>query len=111
MTAADDDRSVLRYLAAIEARRGATEDLPLPGDAAGALAGADMVAGGDSDGLERQLGEHAPGSKANVRSLEDDFVRAAAAYAERNAMTYEGWRNAGVEPEVLERAGIRPSSP
>jgi len=111
MTPTGDDQAVLRYLAAIDARRAATEDLPLPGDAAEALAGADMVTGDDREGLQRQLGEHAPGSEANVRSLEDDFVRAAAAYSERNDMTYEGWRNAGVEPDVLERAGIRPSSP
>ncbi len=98
-----DDEAVLRYLAAIEARRGAIAD---PDAAAAGLAGADMVTGDDRDGLETQLGEHAPGSDANVRSLEDAFVRAAAGYSERNAMTYEGWLNAGVDAEVLERAGI-----
>lgn len=104
-----DDEAVLRYLAALEARRGATENLPRPGDAAASLAGSDMVAGDDPEGLETQLGQHAPGSDANVRSLEDDFVRAAPGYSARQAMTYEGWRNAGVPPEVLERAGIGPA--
>ncbi len=111
MAAADDDRAVLRYLAALEARRTATPDLPQPDDAAAGLAGADMVVGDDRDGLETQLGESTLGSKANVAGLEDDFVRAAAGYGERHAMAYEGWRSAGVAPEVLERAGIRPAQP
>lgn len=109
MTTSDDDDAVLRYLAAIEVGRTATDDLPQPDAAATALAGADMVVGDDQEGLEAQLGEQAPGSEANVRHLEDDFVRAAPGYAERHAITYEGWRNAGVDPEVLERAGIRPT--
>ncbi len=108
MTTADDDRAVLRYLAAIEARRNATKDLPQPDDAAEALAGADMVTGDDREGLEAQLGEQTPGSDANVASLEDDFLRAAPGYGERHSMTYEGWRRSGVAADVLERAGIRP---
>ena len=109
MTTADDDRAVLRYLAAIEARRTATPDLPQPDDAAAGLAGADMVIGDDREGLETQLGENTLGSGANVAGLEDDFVRAAPGFAERHTMTYEGWLTSGVAPEVLERAGIRPS--
>ncbi|MDP8938603.1 MAG: hypothetical protein M3O23_12895 [Actinomycetota bacterium] len=109
MTPTDDDDAVLRYLAAIEVGRTATDDLPQPDTAAAALAGADMVTGDDQEGLEVQLAEQAPGSGANVRTLEDDFVRAAPGYAERHAITYEGWRNSGVAPDVLERAGIRPS--
>ena len=108
MTTADDDRAVLRYLAAIEARRTATPDLPQPDAAAAGLAGADMVTGDDRDGLQAQLGENTLGSQANVAGLEDDFVRAAADYGERHAMTYEGWRRSGVGADVLERAGIRP---
>ena len=106
----DDDQAVLRYLAAIEARRTATDDLPRPDAAAADLAGADMVTGDDREGLEAQLGEHVPGSEAAVRSLEDGFVRAAPGYGERHRVTYEGWCNSGVAPEVLERAGIRPSA-
>ena len=109
MATADDDRAVLRYLAAIEARRTATPDLPQPDDAAAGLAGADMVVGDDREGLETQLGENTLGSDANVAGLEDDFVRAAAGYGERHAMTYESWRTSGVAAEVLERAGIRPT--
>lgn len=106
-----DDQAVLRYLAALEARRRATEVLPHPDAAATALAGADMVSGDDREQLAENLAEHAPGSEANVRSLEDDFLRAAPGYSQRQAMTYEGWRNAGVPSEVLQRAGIGPSAP
>ena len=109
MTTADDDRAVLRYLAAVEAGRTATEELPQPDDAAAALAGADMVTGADRAGLETQLGKQILGSEANVASMEDEFVRAAAGYAERHTITYEGWLTSGVAPQVLERAGIRPS--
>lgn len=111
MTTTDEDQAVLRYLAAVEARRTATANLPQPDDAAASLAGADMVTGDDREGLEAQLGEQVPGSDGHVRTLEDDFVRAAPGYAERHAMTYDGWRNSGVTPEVLERAGIRPANP
>ena len=111
MTTTEDDQAVLRYLAAIEAHRTATDNLPQPDDAAAALAGADMVTGDDRGGLQTQLGEQARGSEGHIRTLEDDFVRAAPGYAERHAMTYDGWRNSGVAPEVLERAGIRPTNP
>ena len=109
MSTSDDEQAVLRYLAAIEGRRTATPNLPQPGDAAASLAGADMVTGDDREGLQVQLAEQTPGSDANVDSLEDEFVRAAPGYGERHNMTYESWRTSGVAPEVLERAGIRPS--
>lgn len=109
MSTADDDGAVLAYLAAVEARRTATPDLPQPDAAAAGLAGSDMVTGADREGLETQLGENTLGSGANVAGLEGGFVRAAAGYGERHAMTYESWRTSGVSPDVLERAGIRPT--
>jgi hypothetical protein len=109
LTAFDDDQVVLRYLAVVESRRNATDDLPQPDAAAADLAGAVEVVGDDREGLQAQLGEQTPGSDANVRSLEDDFVRAAPGYADRHAVTYDGWLASGVTPDVLERAGIRPS--
>ena len=39
-------------------------------------------------------------------ALEEEFVRAAKAYGERKGITYAAWREAGVEPSVLRRAGI-----
>ena len=94
------------YLGALEAARAAPEGFLDPDKAAQGLAGADMVAGEDAEDLETQLAEATPGSRANVEKLESGFVRAAAGYAERHGMTYEAWRQAGVDAEVLARAGI-----
>jgi len=106
--AADQDRAVLAYLQALEAGRAGSGMLPGPDDAGPALAGADMVAGDDQEGLAAQLAESTPGSRAQADSLEDVFVRAAPGYARRHVITYEGWRPAGVAADVLARAGIDP---
>lgn len=66
-----------------------------------------MVTGKDPEGLEAQVAEATSGSQANVRKFESGFVRAAAGYSARHGMTYESWRQAGVDPEVLAQAGIR----
>lgn len=102
----DGDDAVPRYLQAIEAARAAPGGFLDPDAPAPALAGSEMVAGEDREGLEVQLAKSVPGSRANLRSLEDDFVRAAAGYARRHGTSYESWRQAGIEPEVLARAGI-----
>ncbi len=104
----DDDEAVRRYLQALDAARAAPGDFLDPDTTAPALAGAEMAAGDDREGLELHLGESVPGSGANVARLEEDFVRVAAGYAQRHGMTYESWRQAGVEPAVLARAGIDP---
>lgn len=104
----DEEQAVARYLQAVEAARAAPESFPNPDKTARDLAGAEMLAGGDQEGLEVQLAESAPGSQANVAKLEDDFVRVAAAYGQRHGLTYEGWRQSGVDADVLARAGIAP---
>ncbi len=106
MTAVDDDEVVSQYLQALEAARAAPEGFLDPDKAAPALAGAEMVAGEDQEGLETQLAESVPGSQAQIRKLEEEFVQVAASYTERHGMTYEGWRKTGVDAEVLARAGI-----
>ncbi len=103
------ERAVLTYLAALETGRSATHNLPHPDVAPESLASADQVGGDEQDEIETDLAESTPGSEANVRTLEDGFVQAAAAYGERHGMTYESWRIAGVDPEVLARAGIEPA--
>jgi uncharacterized protein YicC (UPF0701 family) len=42
--------------------------------------------------------------------LEEDFVQAAKTYGERKGITYATWREQGVDPAVLRRAGIRRGS-
>jgi len=108
LASAGEDEPVLAYLAALEARRAAPDTLPKPDASAAALANAETVAGDDVTGLEAELGGSVPGSEANLRRLEDDFVGAAAAYSRRHGTTYAAWRQAGVDPEVLARAGIAP---
>ncbi len=102
----EDDEVVSQYLQAIEAARAAPEGFLDPDRAASALAHAEMVAGDDQEGLEAQLAGSVPGSEGHLRRLEDDFVRVAAAYGERHGMRYEHWRQTGVQPDVLARAGI-----
>ena len=55
--------------------------------------------------LERQLGDALP-EGSGTRRLEDDFVRVAKAYGERKGITYRAWREMGVGPQVLRKAGI-----
>jgi len=41
-----------------------------------------------------------------LASLEKDFVKVAKAYAQRKGISYGAWREFGVSPEVLKKAGI-----
>jgi hypothetical protein len=38
--------------------------------------------------------------------LEEAFVKAAASYSQRKGISYSAWRQVGVQPSVLARAGI-----
>jgi hypothetical protein len=42
----------------------------------------------------------------DLKSLEEGFVVAAKGYGERKGLTYAAWRAAGVDANVLRRAGI-----
>jgi hypothetical protein len=42
----------------------------------------------------------------DLKSLEEDFVKAARGYGERKGISYAAWRAAGVDANVLRRAGI-----
>ena len=43
----------------------------------------------------------------DLTALEEGFVGVAGEYAQRKGITYAAWREAGVDPAVLKRAGIR----
>ena len=45
--------------------------------------------------------------KVDMAEVEAGFVSAAKSYGERRGIAYEVWREAGVTPEVLEKAGIK----
>ena len=55
--------------------------------------------------LERELSTSDSG--VNIQELEDAFVESAEPYGRRKGITYGAWREAGVDPSVLRRAGIR----
>lgn len=42
----------------------------------------------------------------SFEDMESDFVTCAASYAKRKGISYAAWREIGVTPEVLQRAGI-----
>jgi hypothetical protein len=45
-------------------------------------------------------------AKVDLSGLERDFVKAAKGYSQRKGITYAAWREAGVDPAVLKKAGI-----
>jgi hypothetical protein len=102
------DDPVMQYLVALQARLPARKDFPDPDRIAEDLATGDMMQPTDEDALGRQLGAYTPGAEANVERLEEGFVAGAKEYGRRHGMSYGAWIKAGVDPAVLERAGIHP---
>lgn len=43
---------------------------------------------------------------ADITSLETEFVKVAKDYSESKGLTYDAWRQVGVTPDVLKKAGI-----
>ena len=104
-----DEYDVLQYLAALETRRTAPSGFPEPEGLVDNLATAEMgKLADDAEELRQQFGAQTPGAEANVERLEEGFIAGAREYARRHGVRYESWINAGVDPPVLERAGIRP---
>ncbi|HWC66948.1 MAG TPA: hypothetical protein VG478_02705 [Acidimicrobiales bacterium] len=44
--------------------------------------------------------------KVDIGALESAFVKSARSYSERKGISYAAWRQVGVEPAVLKKAGI-----
>ena len=55
--------------------------------------------------LEVELAGMAAGAP-DLSALEKDFVKVAKPYAKRKGISYGAWREFGVSPEVLKKAGI-----
>ena len=49
----------------------------------------------------------ATSNKIDLNALEEEFVTSAGPYGQRKGITYAAWREAGVDPAVLRRAGVR----
>jgi uncharacterized protein YicC (UPF0701 family) len=60
--------------------------------------------------LDLQQSLEAGESKVDLSELEEEFVSAAEPYSKRKGISYAAWRELGVEPAVLKRAGITRSS-
>ena len=54
--------------------------------------------------LQRELA--AADTTIDLTTLEDEFVAAAGPYGQRKGISYAAWREAGVDPAVLRKAGI-----
>jgi hypothetical protein len=50
------------------------------------------------------------GGEVDLSAYEDEFVAAAAGYSERKGISYAAWRELGVPPAILKRAGISRAS-
>ena len=49
-------------------------------------------------------------AKVDLSGLETDFVKVAQEYSQRKGISYAAWREVGVEPAVLKKAGVSRSS-
>lgn len=111
----EESRAVRRYLEALEAhkpkrgRKRTSEsiqarlrqiDSRLPN--ADALSRVHLVQ--ERINLETELANKS--DTVDLKSLEEGFVSAAKGYGERKGLTYAAWRAAGVDANVLRRAGI-----
>jgi hypothetical protein len=56
-------------------------------------------------GLEVEIAGMSTGGP-DLTALEKDFVKSAKGYSARKGITYGAWREFGVSPEVLRKAGI-----
>lgn len=54
--------------------------------------------------LQRELAT--TGNGPNLAALESEFVEVAKKYGQRNHISYQAWRQVGVDPSVLKRSGI-----
>jgi uncharacterized protein YicC (UPF0701 family) len=54
--------------------------------------------------LEKEL--RSMESKVDVTALETEFTKVAKDYSASKGLTYDAWRQVGVAPEVLKKAGI-----
>jgi hypothetical protein len=111
----EEGRAVRLYLEAMEeqrprpGRRRTTESVTRRlGVVNDKLAGADALTRlhllQEKTDLEAELARADGGD--DVADLEAKFLKVAKSYGERKAIGYSAWRAAGVEAEVLERAGI-----
>lgn len=57
--------------------------------------------------IDLQRAVEAAEQNLDMGALEEAFVSIAASYSERKGISYQAWREVGVTPAVLRRAGVR----
>jgi uncharacterized protein YicC (UPF0701 family) len=112
----EQGRAVRRYLEALEAHRPKRGRKRTQESVERRLAAIDEKLN-DADPLTRlhlsqermnlQAELSSTDNAVDVGALEEEFVTAAAEYGKRKGITYAAWRQAGVDPGVLRRAGIK----
>lgn len=112
----EQGRAVRRYLEALEAHRPKRGRKRTPESVQRRLSAIDEKLN-DADALTRlhlsqermnlQAELSSTDNAVDIGALEEEFVGAAKPYGERKGITYAAWRQAGVDPGVLRRAGIR----
>lgn len=112
-------RAVRRYLEALDTHRPKRGRKRTPDSMQKRLARIDVeLASADplkrlqliQERLDLSAELEAAGEKVDLSGLEQEFVDAAGAYSARKGISYAAWRELGVEPAVLKRAGISRSS-
>ncbi len=114
----DQGRAVRRYLEALEAHKPKRGRKRTQESVQKRLAAINEQLG-DADALTRlhlvqermnlEAELASAGNGADIQGVEDDFVAAARPYGARKGITYAAWRQLGVDPAVLRRAGIKRS--
>ena len=112
----EEGRAVRRYLEALDAHRPKRGRKRTAESVQKRLTDVERLLG-DADPLTRlQLVQERMNLQAelvtkqttvDLGGLEQDFVAAAKGYGERKGITYAAWREAGVDANVLKKAGIR----
>jgi hypothetical protein len=112
----DQGRAVRRYLEALEAHKPKRGRKRTPESVQKRLAAIDeKLAEADAltrlhlvqerMNLENELATS--DSTVDIQALEEEFAAAAAPYGARKGITYAAWRQLGVDPAVLRKAGIK----
>lgn len=115
----EQGRAVRRYLEALEAHKPKRGRKRTPESVQKRLAAIDERLA-DADALTRlhlvqermNLAAElsSTDNTVDMKALEDEFATAAAPYGARKGITYAAWRQLGVDPGVLRRAGIKRGS-
>lgn len=112
----DQGRAVRRYLEALETHRPKRGRKRTPESIQARLASIDERIA-SADALTRlhlaqerldltNMLQAADDDGATIADLEGEFVAAAGTYSRRKGLSYDAWREIGVSPKVLKRAGI-----